>query len=292
MNSTTKRIVYGDVLLVINFSMDFLALYITAKIMHLKVKKKQMTLSASLGALYALITVMVGDNSILNAFFSILMSFLLCFCAYGKQNIIHFIKNTAVFYIVNFSLGGGITAICNVLNMWKSRRDILINGTYDVLYGDIPFGLLCLLAAFCAIFSLISGKLIKRQKAIQVAELKISFGKNTITFQGLVDSGNLLKEPISGKPVVITSYITVRSIIPTHLLKILKTNTLSDTDFPMMSHIRLIPLSTVNGNGLLIAISPDELYINNKSVDAYIAIDTQKNDFNGYSAIIPAILTE
>ena len=158
-----ERVIYGDVLMVINFSMDFLALYITAKIMHVKLINYKITISAAIGALYSLFILGFNINDSLTMILSLILSFVLTITAYGKQNIKSLIKNTAVFYLVNFSLGGGITAICNLLNVWQSKRNIMINGTYDVLYGDLPFGLLVLIGLFCGIFSLVSGNIVKRK---------------------------------------------------------------------------------------------------------------------------------
>ena len=155
------RIIYGDVLIIINFSMDFLALYITARIMHLKLNPKRITLSSLIGAIYSLVILSLNPSSAISGIISLAIAFLLTVTAYGKQKKITLLKNTAVFYIVNFALGGGITAICNILNIWQNKRNLMINGTFDVLYGDLPFGVLVILALLCGAFSLVSGKLIK-----------------------------------------------------------------------------------------------------------------------------------
>ena len=118
----TERIIYGDVLLVINFSMDFLSLYITARIMHIKLNSFRITLSAVIGALYSLLIISISTKAIVSGVLSIAFSFLMCFIAYGKFKIARYIKNTIVFYIVNFALGGGITAICNLLNVFYHLR--------------------------------------------------------------------------------------------------------------------------------------------------------------------------
>jgi len=160
-----ERVVYGDVLMVINFSMDFLALYITGKIMHNRQRPFFLTLSAVIGAVYSLVILSLDSDGIIGGTVSILAAFLLTFVAYGKQKISVLIKNTAVFYIVNFALGGGITALCNLLNMWQNKQNVMINGTFDVVYGDIPLGLLVILGPLCGLFSLVSGKLIKKKTA-------------------------------------------------------------------------------------------------------------------------------
>lgn len=289
----TERIIYGDVLLVINFSMDFLSLYITAKIMHIKLNSFRITSAAVIGALYSLFILGINASQLVSALFSIAFSFLMCSIAYGKFKFARYIKNTSVFYIVNFALGGGITAICNLLNMWKNNKSLWINGTYDVLYGDIPFGLLLVLACFCGALSLFSGKIIKKQKSIKTAEIEIVIQKQNVLLTALIDSGNLLREPISGKAVIVACYSSLRSVIPTELLDLFKNQDISTTrNEELLSKLRLIPTHSVGKNGLLFALLPDSVKVNGNPVDAYVAVDTAKNSYGEYQAIIPSALTE
>ncbi len=288
-----EKIIYGDILTVINFSMDFLALYITGKIMHLKLNYKKVTLSAIFGAVYSLVIVACNLAELPSAVFSILVSILLTKIAYGKQKLSVFIKNTLVFYIVNFALGGGITAICNLLNVWQNKRGIIINGTFDTLYGDLPFGLLIIVALVCAFLSLLSGRIIKHNSAKKECTLEISINNNKTSTKALIDSGNLLKEPISCKPVIIIGFEHIRSILPMEIFDIFKTKNLNiNSPLLQKSKIRFIPTTSIGGQGLLMALSPDYINLDNKEIDAYIAIDTQNQNYGGYCAIVPEILLQ
>lgn len=288
-----ERIIYGDVLIVINFSMDFLALFITAKIMHIKLNSIRITLSSIIGAIYSLVILSLNLPNFLSGIISIAMAFLLTFTAYGKQKIQTFIKNTIVFYIVNFALGGGITAICNLLNVWQNKRNLMINGTFDVIYGDLPFGILAFLAILCGIFSLVSGKIIKKKKTEKNCSLLIAFNQNTITLEALVDSGNLLREPLSGKPVIVASYSYMRKLIPIELIPLFKSKDTSCLENNIFSSkIRIIPISTVSGNNLLFGLSADKVFLNEKEIDVYIAITPDSNNFGGFPAVVPLEITQ
>ena len=273
--------------------MDFLALFITAKIMHIKLDSKKITLSSIIGAIYSLVILSLNLPQIISGIISIAMAFLLTFTAYGKQKISTFSKNTVVFYIVNFALGGGITAICNLLNIWQNKRNLMINGTFDVIYGDLPFGILALLALLCCIFSLVSGKLIKKKSAEKSCTLFITFNQNSTTLEALVDSGNLLREPLSGKPVIIVSYSEMRKLIPIELIPLFKNKDTSCLENSIFSaKIRIIPISTVGGNSLLFGLLADKVRLNEKEVDVYIAITPESNDFGGFSAVVPLEITQ
>lgn len=271
--------------------MDYLSLFVTAKIMHVPQANRRMVLSAGIGALYSVAVIAFGICGIFSALSSIAISLLMSYIAYGKQSLVRFAKNTAVFYAVSFALGGGITAICNLLNVWQNSRHIVINGTYDTIYGDLPFGLLVLLGLGCSLFSFLSGKLIKKQIALQVCELEIGIKNSRIILQALVDSGNLLKEPISGKPVVIVTLDAVRSILPVESLCLFRNKDINiPHDTLKKAKIRFIPTSTVGGHGLLLGFIPDLAKINGQATDTYIAIDCDKKSFGDYTAIVPRSL--
>ena len=55
-----KQTLYGDVLFLVNFSMDFLTLYITALILHRSVKKRRFVLSAAIGGVYGVAACFMG----------------------------------------------------------------------------------------------------------------------------------------------------------------------------------------------------------------------------------------
>ena len=273
--------------------MDYLSLYITSKIMHLPQAHKRLALSAAIGAVYSVVLVAISPNGLLTALFSIAVSLLMTYTAYGKMRFARFAKNTAVFYAVSFTLGGGITAICNLLNIWQNSRQVVINGTFDTLYGDLPFGLLILLAFGCGLFSFISGKLIKKHGEMQICTLEIGIKTARLSLQALVDSGNLLREPISSKPVVIVTFDSIRPILPMEILNLFKNkNTSIEQSALKDAKIRFIPTSTVNGHGLLFAFSPDYVKINEDFADTYVAVDCNQKSFGDYTAIVPSSLIQ
>ena len=271
--------------------MDYLALYITAKIMHLKPKNKMLTLSATVGALYSLIIIALGVDSRIGFVLSVAVSLLMTRAAYGKQKFLVFISNTLVFYAVNFALGGGITAVCNMLNIWQNKRGLMINGSLDTIYGDLPFGLLVLLASVCGSISLLSGKIIKNKHSKKECSLEIVINNQSVSTMALCDTGNLLKEPISGRPVIIVGFELIRPILPMEIWRVFKNNDLCISD-PILqkAKIRFIPTSTVSGQGLMLAFAPDVASVNSKPTDAYVAIDMQNGQYGGYPALVPGIL--
>ena len=92
----------------------------------------------------------------------------------------------------------------------------------------------------------------------------IVFEKGKVDINAIIDTGNFLKEPITGKPVIIVEKDVLKNVIPADILEnsqdIINGKKIEDK---YMAKIRLIPFSALGTeNGLLLGIKPDNFYIN------------------------------
>ena len=60
-------VVYIDVLFLINFCMDFLALILSGSVMHLEVRRGYLTAAAALGGVYAVLAALFPGNAAVGA---------------------------------------------------------------------------------------------------------------------------------------------------------------------------------------------------------------------------------
>ena len=82
-----EQIIYGDILFLVNFSMDFLALYITAKLMKLKFKLSRGLISASLGSTYGVISVCIPIEIVASFIITAGVGLAMCFILNGFNGI-------------------------------------------------------------------------------------------------------------------------------------------------------------------------------------------------------------
>ena len=68
--------IYGDVLFLINFSMDFLSLFITGKIMHLKMNKWRLLASATVGGVYGVASLFFPFDGVLLVLANVVCAFM------------------------------------------------------------------------------------------------------------------------------------------------------------------------------------------------------------------------
>lgn len=277
-----EQVVYGDIYLAVNFTMDFLALYLTARAMKLPVRLMRLSFSALLGAIYALASLLLPDGNVLSAFTALAVPFLLILIAFRPADRRETLRALAFFWVISFLLGGAATAVSYFVAKW-AKREAVIGGQVEILPADLPYwGLLLLGLLIGAMVSLL---LRLRKKLPQTVTVEIGESETAlVSLIGLVDSGNLLAEPLSGCAVILTDRAAA-TFLPSEL------TFLQDGGTPNLTpRLRLIPYSTAAGEGILYGYLPRIVRVNGKPRAACVAIAPLPEGERRTDAIIPATL--
>lgn len=282
-----ENVIYGDVLMIINFSMDFLSLYLTGRILSLKGKTYRLSLSALLGAGYSLGALFL-PSGVTGAVIAFSFALLMCLVAFGKGNVI---RPALVFSAVNFLIGGGITASSSLFGLWRNSKRVSIGGKAGVVYGELPLGALVVGAAVCAVAAFLTGRAYKKRVSRAEGRIKIVVCGREKTLRGLVDTGCSLSDPLSGRGVVVFTYPSLRGVLPTECLRLFDKSgaipSFADGKACIPLKLRLVPYESLGKRALLPAFLPDSLEIDGKLTDMLAAVDASASDFNGYDALIP-----
>lgn len=115
------------------------------------------------------------------------------------------------------------------------------------------------------------------------------FGQGcSVEFESLCDTGNLLRDPYNGRPVIITGYMTVLPILPFDTKELFRTGDLTvldkvSTDISHPGTCDSIQHS--ERGGLLLAYTPDKIIIGGEEKDAWYRhfADKRKKRFWGVS---------
>lgn len=255
-------ILYADVLIFLNFAMDFLCLCAAAKIGARKFIGWRVVLSALCGAVYAAaVPFLPVESSALH----LGVSALLCLIAFPAGSGKIFLKTWFLFLMSCACLGG------------------IVSGAYYIGQQRITAWGLLLTAAVCCLPVVLYGLYCRKRVYEKNMKIEISFGENLIKADLLVDSGNLVTEPFSALPVVILS----SAVLPPPLNK----PTPGNSPVPL----RAIPIRTETGLGLIYGFIPDKVTLcppfeKKKQVEAVIGIDTDNADFAGLDGLLPGAL--
>lgn len=286
-----EQIVYADVLFIVNFSMDFLSLYITGKLLHNSAHIFALIMSSAIGGLYGVAALFLSGNSIINALINICVAMLICFISYGMPSILMLIRNTLIFYGIGFLMGGVMTGIFYMVNKGLCGRGIVIDGSPNTLTSDIPPGLLIASAVLAMLFSYICSAVMKKVKEVKKSDIYIRIADKEANFTGICDSGNLLTEPGACLPCLICNLSVIKKLVPIGILPIFSEKKLGILEFAdpfFASRIKLIPMHTVGGSGIIVGIIPDEVKINGQSKRLCVACDPDTPSFSDTESIIPS----
>lgn len=280
--------VYADLYFLVNTGMNLLSLMLTARLLHRRVKRWRALLAAALGGLYALFALLFGAGGILGFLADLALAFVMCAITFAARRgrFSHLVKCTAVEFLTSVLLGGIMTALYSLLNR--------LNLPLDALQGDdISVWLFVLLSAVAGLATARGGHLLRRSGNAKSVTVYATFGKCELTLSALVDSGNLLRDPISGKGVIIVDRQKLLEALPLPLRACLKKDTPAEwlRDTRIARQIRLIPTKTATGERLLPALTPDSLRLRDGKdefpADYLIAPAELGESAMGFDAIVP-----
>ena len=286
-----EQIIYADILFIVNFSMDFLALYIASKLIHRSCHFAALVMSAGIGAVYGVASLFFSGNGIVNVLINTAVAVVMCYIVFGAASILMLIRNTLCFYGISFLMGGVMTGVYNLANKGLIGRGIVINGSQAALVSDISLWSFVIIAAVSVIFSYLCSALSEKMRSRKKASVYIRIGNRSVNISGLCDSGNLLCEPVGSLPCLICSYKAMKDLLPVGILPLfrdMKLGLLEYADLELAKRIRLVPMRSVGGSGIKPGIIPDEVKINGREKKLCIVCDNENESYGETESVIPA----
>jgi len=190
-----QLVVYADLLILINFIVNFFLLYITGKTLKLKVKLKFMFLAAAIGSAYT-ITLIYPILNVFSAFyFKILVAAILIYISFGNRGFICNFKISAVFILYSMVLAG----IC----MFIEYSNCSYTGDYMIINFPYEWLFISLMVLYITIDRLVIYVKDRNKVFTLIYDVDIVFRNKSKTVRAFLDTGNELREPATNLPVVI-----------------------------------------------------------------------------------------
>ena len=166
----------------------------------------------------------------------------------------------------------------------KQHREFLPEYTYS----HIPFNVFILLALISMIISWLFSFMGRESNERNEQIVKINHRGRFLSVKLLLDSGNLAKEPISGKPVIMLGRKKAKRLLSKEEYEAFLEN---NTEYLLYSKFRLISASGFDGEKhTYFCFRPEKLYIEQKNtdvdIDAYIAICNSEIFFEDYDGLV------
>lgn len=266
--------VYADVLLAVNYVVNLLLLAGAARLLGALPGRKRVCLGALLGAAGSLAIFFPPWGPFRQLLYQ------LCLCAgmagivFGMKPYQRLLRGIVAVTAVNFLFAGAMLALQFSL---EPGGMVLYNG---IVYFNVPALQLVFWTAFSyGLLTLLERLFSKGPAQKKLYRVTVDAGGCQISFDALADTGNTLKEPFSGAPVIVCDG-TLAATLPVG----------------ESSRLRLIPCSTVTGGGALQGFRPDGVTISwdgreYRTKDVYIA--GSKEPIEGtYRAVFNPVLLE
>ena len=245
--------------------MNSIILYATSIILKLKPKLFRILISSVIGSIYSIILYITEMKIYSSIISKIILSIIMTYVAFNPQNVKKMWKQILIFYLTSFVFGG----VALYLIYFLKPQDILMKNGMYVGENILKIILLGGIVAFVVIK--ISLKIIKTKISSKdmYCNIKIKLNEKEVETTAMLDTGNLVKEPITNTPVIIVESSLLYEMLPKEILNNLEevlNGNLSDIPEEIqekyISKMRCIPFKSLGKeNGMLLGIRADEIEV-------------------------------
>ena len=267
------KVFYIDVYFLINFTVDILALYFAGLFSGIKTTLPRLIISSFIGGAVACVFAVFNLSGIVRVLFSLFYILVITLIFVKVGAVIRKMKFICAFMLLEMLFAGAVVFFYEFL---ERNLGPFLNS--EVGIENRKALIIALLIALTYFVLKIVFTLFFASGRETCVELLININEETISVNALVDSGNLLVDPMSASPVIIVK----EKAVPLKISEV-ESNSLLKT------RIRLIPAKGIGGSKILMGLRCDSISVNGTVCNINtIAIDEEEGSYGGYYALAPA----
>lgn len=268
-----------ELLLVENFIINLLILFITKIITRTRVTKRRIVFGAAIISFYSLAFFWEYTMFLTNFYMKIIISLFLIKICFNSKSIKLYFYQLLAFHIVSFIFAGATFGFffssLNIQDLMLEPIDLL--GGFPVIY--LVLGILS-----SSVFAIITFKY-RNKKTLReefIIDTKIIYKEKSTEIKALIDTGNSLVDPFTNETVMLIEYNKIKDILPPIMWSLYEKDDIND--FRLLEKvlksiekeitIKLIPFKSVgNNSGFLLAFKPEFIILDYKSEKGIIRKD-------------------
>lgn len=213
-------VVYIDVVWLVNFAMDAVMLCATGWIAKRKLRVSKVLLSALVGSLYSLALFFPSIAIFTSWPFKAIVSLLMVRLALPIRSWLDLARMTGLFYVVAVIFAGSAIMVHFAIPGVSIAKGTVISGNRLVYLTSVES--LALVVAIPLSIALIK-YLLNRVKHIRMEkstciDVQVTLHDRSVSFVGLFDTGNHLRDPISRQPVCLVDGSIMAQLLPPEFL--------------------------------------------------------------------------
>ena len=285
------RYVYADVLFLVNFAANYLLLSATARLSRWKAKPERLALSSLGGASYATLALVPCLRPLYSWPLRLAAGALMVTASFPDVRGTRLYSLFLSFYLCCVVAAGTAVAISG-----------LVSGSFgsylatDPVPSPTPWWVMVsgfvVLAAVPLLLALSS-----HRPGASFLQIELEVDGRSVTLTGLLDTGNDLRDPVSGLPVIVVDLDSIKGILSGDAVGFFSSrwDRLGDglTLDPMARRLRLIPYCGLSGQrGVLPGFMPDRVRLcreagSSTSIEAVVGVSWKKLSPSGaFQALI------
>lgn len=281
--------VYIDVYFFINMTVDILSAYFAAGAVNIRSSVPRLAFIGAIGGGLAVFDVVFNFSAPvrIGSFFIYMIVSGWLISKIGLT--VRRIKFAFAFFFFEIFVGGGVYYGYLILERYfgdflspgentGTRREIII---LSVLILFV-IGVLKLLV-------LIFGK----ERFIKTVRLKIEIDGKVLEADALVDSGNLVRDPMNMCPVLFVKNALAKKLFPINVTELTDIDSLGGG---YRKRIRLIPVTRNGTTHVMTGVRMDRVTAvlpkGEEEISVTLAIDKEEGSFGGYDALLPSAVIE
>lgn len=255
-------IIYLDIVMLVNFLVDLMLLVAANRLCGYPVKLRRTALSAGIGAIYAGACLIPGFRFLGDLLWRLVMLGVMSGVAFGWNRTI--LRRGAVFVFLSMALGG-------------------------IALGLGNGGFLALIAAAGGVCVLCMVGFRGDVAAKEYVTVQLTYQGVTRELIALKDTGNALKDPITGQPVLVVGADVAKQLLGLTRQQLLAPiETMAQCKIP---GLRLIPYRSVgNANGMMLAAKMERVYAQNREIGNLVAFAPQILGAGEFEALAGGVL--
>ena len=279
------KTIYIDVYFLINFTVDILAVFIALKFSHIRTTLLRLIASGIFGAIFAIIELFLNANPFLHILLYVVFLSLLMFVACIGASFVRRLKFIALFFITAFAISGLVNFVYGLLDIYLKDFLSAAEGSAEnrkiLIFSLI---ILLVIGVFRILIMVFSNSMGEKS-----TRLCINIDEKRLEVDALIDSGNLVKDPMNMNPVLFLKEESAAKIFPKALIELSEIDKLN---YSFKKRIRLIPVTRNGETHVMTGVRVDSVSVysqNDKSEEilATVVIDKEGGTFGGYEALLP-----
>lgn len=283
-------VIYVDTLFLLNTMVDYLLLLASARLAGEPLARLRFALGAVLGGLYAVAIFLPGMGFLARPLCRGAAAVLMVLLAFWRSR--RLLRQVLIFLALACAFGGGVLAV----ELLGGQRLALGGG---VLYSGMDLKIVLLSAAGCYGLLTLVFRGIGRHggPSGELTRVRLTLGERQVELTGLVDTGNTLTDPATGRPVLVAEADSLEELLPPGLRP--GPAELRDPagvlerleDGPWRLRFRLLPYRAVGvERGLLLALRMDRVQVGEEDRGPMLAAlsPTPVSDGGAYCVLVGA----